>query len=215
MKSHVENNSLCMIYKRFELWGHWKCPHKSPSPCNTCHTCVIIQMCVFMNHINTHTRIHFMLVSFTKAKRKAICSEKLTSGTCSLINEGFIFIQCWYSNIYIYIYIRLSCYLCRKVCMVISRNNPISLFQDANIILFQAKMYTLNNVFIQNDVWLLGMWVNIDYKHIYTLTVLRTTVKSKWLCHKYFNVVSHLLQATWQNCSSIYETKSWQCDFIP
>ncbi len=28
-------NSLCMIYKRFELWGHWKCPHKSPSPCNT------------------------------------------------------------------------------------------------------------------------------------------------------------------------------------
>ncbi len=27
--------SLCMIYKRFELWGHWKCPHKSPSLCNT------------------------------------------------------------------------------------------------------------------------------------------------------------------------------------
>jgi len=30
-----QNNSLCMIYKRFKLWGHWKCPHKSPSPCNT------------------------------------------------------------------------------------------------------------------------------------------------------------------------------------
>ncbi len=29
-------NLLCMIYKHFELWGHWKCPHKSPSPCNTC-----------------------------------------------------------------------------------------------------------------------------------------------------------------------------------
>ncbi len=28
-------NSLCMIYKHFKLWGHWKCPHKSPSPCNT------------------------------------------------------------------------------------------------------------------------------------------------------------------------------------
>ncbi len=28
-------NVLCMIYKRFKLWGHWKCPHKSPSPCNT------------------------------------------------------------------------------------------------------------------------------------------------------------------------------------
>ncbi len=24
-----------MIYKHFKLWGHWKCPHKSPSPCNT------------------------------------------------------------------------------------------------------------------------------------------------------------------------------------
>ncbi len=28
-------NALCMIYKHFKLWGHWKCPHKSPSPCNT------------------------------------------------------------------------------------------------------------------------------------------------------------------------------------
>ncbi len=28
-------NSLCMIYKHFKLRGHWKCPHKSPSPCNT------------------------------------------------------------------------------------------------------------------------------------------------------------------------------------
>jgi len=28
-------NLLCMIYKHFKLWGHWKCPHKSPSPCNT------------------------------------------------------------------------------------------------------------------------------------------------------------------------------------
>ncbi len=30
-----QKNSLCMIYKRFKLWGHWKYPHKSPSPCNT------------------------------------------------------------------------------------------------------------------------------------------------------------------------------------
>ncbi len=26
-----EKNSLCMIYKCFELWGHWKCPHNSYS----------------------------------------------------------------------------------------------------------------------------------------------------------------------------------------
>ncbi len=30
-----QKNSLCMIYKHFKLWGHWKCPHKSHSPCNT------------------------------------------------------------------------------------------------------------------------------------------------------------------------------------
>ncbi len=28
-------NAHWMIYKHFKLWGHWKCPHKSPSPCNT------------------------------------------------------------------------------------------------------------------------------------------------------------------------------------
>ncbi len=53
-------NSLCMIYKRFKLRGHWKRPHKSPSPCNTCHTHVIIQICVLINHINMppHTHTH-------------------------------------------------------------------------------------------------------------------------------------------------------------
>ncbi len=30
-----QKNTHCMIYKHFKLWGHWKCPHKSPSPCNT------------------------------------------------------------------------------------------------------------------------------------------------------------------------------------
>ncbi len=30
-----QKNAHCMIYKHFKLWGHWKCPHKSPSPCNT------------------------------------------------------------------------------------------------------------------------------------------------------------------------------------
>ncbi len=51
-------NSHCMIYKRFELWGHWKCPHSSPSPCNTRHTHAITQMCVLINHTRTHRRTH-------------------------------------------------------------------------------------------------------------------------------------------------------------
>ncbi len=48
-------NAHCMIYKHFKLWGHWKYPHKSPSPCNTY---VIIQICVLINHINMHTHTH-------------------------------------------------------------------------------------------------------------------------------------------------------------
>ncbi len=53
-----QKNSLCMINKCLELWGHWKCPHKSPSHCNTGHTHVIIQICVLINHINIHTHTH-------------------------------------------------------------------------------------------------------------------------------------------------------------
>ncbi len=32
-----------------------KCPHKSPSPCNTCHTHVIIQICVLMSQKHAHS----------------------------------------------------------------------------------------------------------------------------------------------------------------
>ncbi len=35
-----------------------KCPHKSPSPCNTCHTHVFIQICVLICHKNKHTHTH-------------------------------------------------------------------------------------------------------------------------------------------------------------
>ncbi len=35
-----------------------QCPHKSPSPCNTCHTCVIIHIYVLICYKNAHTRTH-------------------------------------------------------------------------------------------------------------------------------------------------------------
>ncbi len=35
-------NAHCMIYKRFKLWGHWKCPHKP--------------------HTHTHTHTHMGLL---------------------------------------------------------------------------------------------------------------------------------------------------------
>ncbi len=54
-----QKNSLCMIYKRFKLWGHWKCPHKSPSPCNTyvipCH---YTNLCPHKPHKHAHTHTH-------------------------------------------------------------------------------------------------------------------------------------------------------------
>ncbi len=79
-----QKNSLCMIYKHFKLWGHWKCPHKSPSPCNTCHTHVIIQICVLINHINmpththTHTHTHSHLCTSVPAVGKKVGEEWTT-----------------------------------------------------------------------------------------------------------------------------------------
>ncbi len=49
-----QNNSLCMIYMCFELWGHWKCPHKSPSPCNT----YVIPMSLYTLVSSNHTQAH-------------------------------------------------------------------------------------------------------------------------------------------------------------
>ncbi len=50
-----------------------KCPHKSPSPCNTCHTHVFIQICVLICHKNTHTRVHARTLthSHTHARTRA------------------------------------------------------------------------------------------------------------------------------------------------
>ncbi len=57
-------NSLYMIYKRFKLWEHWKCPHKSPYIGNTyiiliyyndIHYRSLYKLCVIINHKNMHT----------------------------------------------------------------------------------------------------------------------------------------------------------------
>ncbi len=64
-----QKNSLCMIYKRFKLWGHWKCPHKSPFSCNT----YVIPMSLYKlcphkphkhAHTNTHTHTQILIVRF-------------------------------------------------------------------------------------------------------------------------------------------------------
>ncbi len=53
-------NAHCMIYKHFKLWGHWKRPHKSPSPC------------VLINHINMHTHTPPKLFILLKWKHRNI-----------------------------------------------------------------------------------------------------------------------------------------------
>ncbi len=53
-----QKNSLCMIYKRFKLWGHWKCPHKSLSPCNTYVLPMSLYKCPHKPHKHAHTHTH-------------------------------------------------------------------------------------------------------------------------------------------------------------
>ncbi len=61
-----QKNSLCMVYKRFKLWGHWKCPHKSPSlvipmsyPCHYTNLCPHKpHKHAHTTHTHTHTHTH-------------------------------------------------------------------------------------------------------------------------------------------------------------
>ncbi len=53
--------SLCMIYKRFKLWGHWKCPHKSPSPCNTYVIPMSLYKFAVENHWNGASFLHSLI----------------------------------------------------------------------------------------------------------------------------------------------------------
>ncbi len=89
-----QKNSLCMIYKRFKLWGHWKCPHKSPSPCNTCHTHVIIQICVLINHINMHTHTHIIL----HIKKGIYTFQCICPRVCTVCNHLKTTVHWWTSG---------------------------------------------------------------------------------------------------------------------
>ncbi len=68
-----KKNTLCMIYKHFDLWGHWKFPHKSPSPRNNFHTRVIIHICYLINthterHSHKHTNKHTQTLSLSQTR---------------------------------------------------------------------------------------------------------------------------------------------------
>ncbi len=59
-----------MILSLLNYGDMGKCPHKSPSPCNTCHTHVIIQICVLIchkkcAHMHTHTHTHTHTRTYT------------------------------------------------------------------------------------------------------------------------------------------------------
>ncbi len=67
-------NSLCMIYKAFKLWGHWKCPHKSPSPCNTYVIPMsLYKFVVLINHINMPHNTHLPLFQLLLALMADLC----------------------------------------------------------------------------------------------------------------------------------------------
>ncbi len=75
--------SLCMIYKRFKIMGHWKCPHKSPSPCNTYVIPMSLYKFAVENHWNGASFLHSLIGN---EKRR---------GT---IYSVFFWIQRWKSN---------------------------------------------------------------------------------------------------------------------
>ncbi len=49
-----------------------QCPEKSSSPCNTCHTCVIIQMYVLICHKKAHTHTHTHSIHITTDQNNRI-----------------------------------------------------------------------------------------------------------------------------------------------
>ncbi len=52
-----QKNSLCMIYKRFKLWGHWKCPHLLlVMPMS--YPCHYTNLCPHKPHKHAHTHTH-------------------------------------------------------------------------------------------------------------------------------------------------------------
>ncbi len=72
-----QKTSPCMIYKRLKSGDMGQCPEKSPSPCNTCHTCVIIQIYVLIlsqkrthTHTHTHSLTHSLTHSYTHTQKQ-------------------------------------------------------------------------------------------------------------------------------------------------
>ncbi len=78
-----------MIYKPFEIWGHWECPHKSPSPCNT----YVIPMSLYKfvsSYVtkNKHTQMYTYIVSFT-----CLCSDFL----CAIVKLVLHNLSDWFT----------------------------------------------------------------------------------------------------------------------
>ncbi len=67
-----KKTSPCMIYKRFEKWGHGSMSENSPSPCNTCVIPVSLYIYVLICHKNAnantphthHTQQRIRLLSY-------------------------------------------------------------------------------------------------------------------------------------------------------
>ncbi len=151
-----QKNSLCMIYKRFKLWGHWKCPHKSPSPC---HTHVIIQICVLINHINmpTHTHTHTLsLTPVTEWLAVALSFQLLLSASVqNLINtsnadqvaEWFLcyIIKIWYAVSYCFLHTpaRMT-HLTLSWCLVTEEIKSLACWRESHVALFRPILTALN-----------------------------------------------------------------------
>ncbi len=60
--THTHTHTHMLVFVKSGDMG--QCPHKSHFPCNTCHTCVIIQIYVLICHKNARAHTHVVLPCF-------------------------------------------------------------------------------------------------------------------------------------------------------
>ncbi len=79
-----------MIYKPFELWGHWKCPHKLPSRCNT----YVIYPCHYTNVCPHKSQKHAHSDSLWHTHTHTHCCHLSVSVATTVLNSTIILRQC-------------------------------------------------------------------------------------------------------------------------
>ncbi len=115
-----------------------QCPHKSPSPCNTCHTCVIIQIYVLICHKNARTHTHARAHTHTHTPHTAFhcnvlmkyCNLRICSEHPKIIRLTKRSFYCW--NVAL------------KYLKILRKNSQLCLIEASQM--FPLKIKTFNQL---------------------------------------------------------------------